>query len=544
MFGPTTHKVVKGWNQVPCLLIKTPTGRRATHDGLFQDACTRIYVGILKPPSIGKDARTLRFQDLYLGKFIEDYNEETGQRYFEMELPHPGEYAFVMESNKLEAPDGVLYIGTQFTSHSDGVKPPLLYPLDGEPHFKVAEELTAAENEAGKEKKHYVCTGVESKEGQAPEMQGRMDDLEIKGVKDWDVVEFHTSLFYHEYPSKLYRSGVNAKGAGGSTCSVRGEPDKHAVIIGESEHTAVQKTRASKAKLLSECSIKVRMHVKQLEAPEAPTVSEGEVGVAPRIIKRKTSDNVIANLQAQMYRFASKEQYEDAADVKKRIAELKKINDELLHESMIKKLRAQMYEFAEKDQFEEAAKVKKEIAELENKKDAVLHEAKRRKGTCSNSLADEGCASEQRNYMPGATMLLAKSEEQPPADEVHDFEGSCNWNIQIIVKEHDGKDDLVGERVDNSNVMTQGNFRRYKVKAGQHIKVTLKNLSPHEKIRLKPVYKGVEGEDPEDYTDIEACCGEYELPYPLEKSKREEEDFWLLKDEQDKTRLTLGFVVE
>merc|ERR1739838_1198758 len=159
MFRPTKYKVVKGVNDVHCLLIETPTGRRETRHGPLMYAGTRIYVGIIKRQSIGKKAHTLGFEDLHLGKFIESYNEETGKRYFEMALPYPGEYAFVIESNGLKASDGVLYIGTQFTSHSDGVKPPLLYPLDGKPHVKVAEELTAAEKEAGEEQKHYICTG-------------------------------------------------------------------------------------------------------------------------------------------------------------------------------------------------------------------------------------------------------------------------------------------------------------------------------------------------------------------------------------------------
>ena len=500
MFGPTKYKVVEGFTKVPCLQIETPTGRRATHDGPFIGACTRIYVGIINQTSIGKDARTLGFEDLHLGKFIEGYNEETGKMYFEMELPYAGEYAFVMESNELKAPDGVLYIGTQFTSHSDEVKPPLLYPLDAKPHFKVAEELTTAEEMAGKQKKHYVCTAVESNEGQAPEMQQVMDSLDMNGVSDWDVVEFRTALYFEEASSKVYRSGAIAKGAGGSTRSLRGEHDKHAVIIGKSEHTAVQQTRSSKAKPLSEVSkIKVRMYVRQLEAP---TVSEGEVGLAPRIIKRKTSDNVIAELEAQMQEFATKKEYANAATVQTKIAELKKKND------------------------------------------AISHEEKRRKGNCSSSLADEGCASHQRNYMPGATMLLAKSEKPPPTYEVHNFNGSCEWNVQITVKEHDGKDDTVGERVDISNVTTKGNYRCYKVKSDYLIRVTLKNLSLDKKIHLLPVYKGKDGEEPEDLIDIEAGCKEFELPFPLKISNGEDKDYWLLKNELGKTLLTLGFEVE
>lgn len=499
MFGPTYYKVVEGFNEVPCLQIKTPTARRATPHGPLVYSITRVYVGNVRPGSIGKAAGTLRFQDLELGKFIQSYNNE-GLTCFEMELKHEGVFAFVIESDDLQAPDGNLFIGTQFTSPSKHPKPPLLYPFDGEPHVKVAEALTADEKNARVDPKHYMCTCVNSKKGQAPGMQEMMDLMEVEGIEDFDIMVICTAAYFE---GKVYRSEAIAKGAGGSTRSVRGASEKNAVFIGESEHTAVQRTCTINAKPLSPHStIHVRFYARQLEAPEAPTESESKVGVAPRILERRTSENAI------------------------------------------KMMRAKMLELAGEEQFLKAEELRQKIEEKKRKNDIFLQDAKAGKKSCSHRLPDEDCASQQRNYMQAPMILLAESDEQTPAEEVHNFEGSCDWKLQIMVKEHEGTDDGVGERVHISNVTTIGNYRCYKVKSRYLIKVTLKNLSQKNKIHLQPVYKGTDGEEPEEPIDIEAGCAKYELPFPLEKSEGEEEDFWLLKDNLGKTLLKLGFEVE
>jgi hypothetical protein len=506
MFGPTFHNVVKGFNNTPCLQIKTPTGRRAQRNGRLVYSITRVYVGNVDQGSIGKAAHTLGFKDLILGKFIESIDEK-GCKYFEMELKYPGEFAFVIESNDLRDPDGKLFVGTQCTSPSKNRKPALIYPLDGKPHVKVAEVLTSAEKCAGMKAKHYKCTAVFSKEGQAPEMQRKMDELEIKGVEDLDLMEITTAVWTQK---TVYRSQqATARGAGGDTRSFRGGSEKHALFIGESEQTAVQHTCSIDAQpLSSDSTIQVRMYARRPEAPEARFVSECKVGVAPRILEKPTSEYVLKTLEAKMLEFAKNQQYSDAL------------------------------------------KLQTEINEKKRKNDEILKHARPCKQSYPNSLPDEGCASQQRNYMPEPMLLLSERNVDPvhqiDPNEVHDFEGTCDWEIQITVKEHDGKDDDVGVRVDNSKVMTEGNYRRYQVKHGQLIKVTLKNLSQKNKIHLRPVYKEEKeaNEEPEDLIDIEAGFEEYELPYPLEKKEGEEEDFWLLKNNLGRTLLTLGFVVQ
>lgn len=500
MSGPTLYNVVEGFNKTPCLEIKTPTGRRAQRNGPFVYSITRVYVGNVDHRSIGKAADTISFEDLILGKFSQGFDEK-GCKYFEVELKYPGEFAFVIESNDLRDADGKLFVSTQFTSPSKDRKPPLIYPLDGKPHVKLAEVLTSAEKQAGIKAKYYKCTALKSKEGQAPEMQRKMDVLEINGVEDLDLMEFTTCLCTKK---TVYRSQqAIGRGAGGNTHPVRGEPEKHAVFIGDSEQTAVQHTRSINAQQLSpDSTIQVRMYARCPEAPEARFVSEAKVGVAPRIQERLTSEYVFQTLKAKMLEFANKQQYL------------------------------------------EALKLQTEINEKKRKNDEILKHARPCKKSYPNSLPDEGCASQQRNYMPEPMLLLSESEVDP--DEVHDFEGTCDWNMQIMVKEHDGKEDNVGVRVDTSKVMTKAKYRRYQVKHGQLIKVTLKNLSQKNKIHLRPVYKETEeaNEEPEDLIDIEPGLKEFELPYPLEKEEGEEEDQWLLKDNLGHTLLTLGFVLK
>ena len=60
--------------------------------------------------------------------------------------------------------------------------------------------------------------------------------------------------------------------------------------------------------------------------------------------------------------------------------------------------------------------------------------------------------------------------KQQLRDEVHDFDGACDWLLQVTVRQHDGKDDEEGERVDSSKVQTAKDFRLYTVDAGQLLK--------------------------------------------------------------------------
>jgi len=145
---------------------------------------------------------------------------------------------------------------------------------------------------------------------------------------------------------------------------------------------------------------------------------------------------------------------------------------------------------------------------------------------------------------------MALSEErkvqtliQQLRDEVHDFDGECNWLLQVTVKQHDDKDDEEGESIDSSRVQTTRDFRLYTVDAGQLLKVTVRNLSLARGISFTPVYltdKG--GEEPEGAVTLKGGEAQ-ELPYPLEKKEGEQEDSWVFKDENGKTLLKLRFAL-
>ena len=132
--------------------------------------------------------------------------------------------------------------------------------------------------------------------------------------------------------------------------------------------------------------------------------------------------------------------------------------------------------------------------------------------------------------------------KQQLCDEVHDFDGACDWLLQVTVRQHDGKEDEEGERVDSSKVLTARDFRLYNVDAGQLLKVTVRNLSQDREITFTPVYMNEDGEEePEESVTLKAGGERYELPYPLEKKEGEKEDSWGLKDSSGKTLLRLRF---
>jgi hypothetical protein len=116
-------------------------------------------------------------------------------------------------------------------------------------------------------------------------------------------------------------------------------------------------------------------------------------------------------------------------------------------------------------------------------------------------------------------------------EEAHDVDGACNWLLQVTVKQHDGKDDEVGERIDASKVQTVKNFQLYSVDPGQLVKVTVRNLSLVRTISFIPVYVDEAGNDAR--TLIMLKKGEsQELPIALKKDREETEDVWDLRDEE------------
>ena len=43
-------------------------------------------------------------------------------------------------------------------------------------------------------------------------------------------------------------------------------------------------------------------------------------------------------------------------------------------------------------------------------------------------------------------------------EDLHDFDGASDWLLQVTVKQHDGKDDEVGERIEASKVKTAKDY--------------------------------------------------------------------------------------
>jgi hypothetical protein len=126
-------------------------------------------------------------------------------------------------------------------------------------------------------------------------------------------------------------------------------------------------------------------------------------------------------------------------------------------------------------------------------------------------------------------------------EEVHDFDGACDWLLKVTVKKHDRKYEEDGKRIDASKVQTAKNFRLYTVDAGQEVRVYLRNLSLFKTISFTPVYVNEEGTE-ETQEERTLGVGEaQELPFPLRKEDGEREDSWILKDKRGKTLLRLRF---
>jgi serine/threonine protein kinase len=143
---------------------------------------------------------------------------------------------------------------------------------------------------------------------------------------------------------------------------------------------------------------------------------------------------------------------------------------------------------------------------------------------------------------------LAVNEEQKVQalvqqlrEEVHDFDGACDWLLQVTVKQHDGKYEEDGKRIDSSKVQTAKNYRLYTVDAGQELRVYLRNLSLVKTISFTPVYVNEEGTEEIEEERMLKSGEAQELPFPLKKEDGEREESWILKDERGKTLLRLRF---
>ena len=75
----------------------------------------------------------------------------------------------------------------------------------------------------------------------------------------------------------------------------------------------------------------------------------------------------------------------------------------------------------------------------------------------------------------------------------------------MTVKQHDGKDDEQGKRIESVRVQATQKERLYSVDAGQLIRVNLKNLSLTRSLTFRPVYVSDTGdEDPEDVVTLKS----------------------------------------
>jgi len=138
-------------------------------------------------------------------------------------------------------------------------------------------------------------------------------------------------------------------------------------------------------------------------------------------------------------------------------------------------------------------------------------------------------------------------------EDLHNFQDATgfwtsDWVLKVTVKQHDGKDDEEGKRIEISRVQKAHNYRLYTVDANQLIKVTVKNLSTKTAVKFIPSYLPADfpqgDEEPEDEALLTSGGGHYEMPYPLEKDEGEEEDAWAIRDENGRIILKLRFALE
>ena len=182
--------------------------------------------------------------------------------------------------------------------------------------------------------------------------------------------------------------------------------------------------------------------------------------------------------------------------------------------------------------------------EEEEEEDKEEEEEEDRTGTARSTNSHD--ASWRR--APPDNRGLAFNEEQKVhalvqqlREEVHDFDGACDWLLQVTVKQHDGKYEEEGERIDAFKVQTGKNYRLYTVDAGQQLRVYLRNLSLVKTISFTPVYVNEEGtEETQEEQKLKSFEGQ-ELPFPLKKENGDREDSWILKDERGTTLLGLRF---
>jgi len=174
-----------------------------------------VYIGNLKSMSIGLDASELTLEHLNLGNFEEYPDNGRNCPRFGASLPHKGEYAYVIvpakHNSKMDY--SKMYYSNQFKTDDGREGQALLYPCNGDEHFKVTEALGHEEERMGISAKHYKCVTVKSKEG-------RLMNLQEEGDKD--LVTLISSIEVELEDEEVCRGG------------------KHEVALLQSDFDAVQ----------------------------------------------------------------------------------------------------------------------------------------------------------------------------------------------------------------------------------------------------------------------------------------------------------------
>jgi len=123
----------------------------------------------------------------------------------------------------------------------------------------------------------------------------------------------------------------------------------------------------------------------------------------------------------------------------------------------------------------------------------------------------------------------------------NNFFTELSHRMLLMVREHDGQDDVLGNVKIPVPGAVGGNRFTYKVRVGQQIKVDVTNISVDKPFKFRPVYIGENGlRDPEDC--IELRSGEqHSLPFPLKLASLDDTPIaWWLAPPETEVELVSG----
>jgi hypothetical protein len=102
--------------------------------------------------------------------------------------------------------------------------------------------------------------------------------------------------------------------------------------------------------------------------------------------------------------------------------------------------------------------------------------------------------------------------------------------LMLKCRQHDGKDDKVGEQIDAEffEVFDEGTYRHVKIKVDTDLLIRVEFKLNIELDDITPVYIKSTGEE-EPESEISLKVNEvFELPFPLQKEAGEEPDSWMI----------------